>query len=358
MPRAGSPLLLGLVLLAGSVLFFCLSAEMACRAFFPDHRLRYVTDPELMFVLEPNQQDADVGCQVRSIPYAGSHVRINELGLRGPGVASLSSRHVLFLGDSFTFGSLIEEERTFVGRVSGCLPEDISAINGGQPGFGIYQIAGFGRRLVPSLRPEVVVLVIWEGLLQRQPLPAAERAHVLAKSEKLKRLKATSVLGMHLYRAWERASWRLGVRATTVTLTQSTEPVPSADGSFSALFAGDGRRIEMLAGAVADSGGRMMIVLWPESEFTGRDRPPTSSEVDAWLRELAERLGLAYVNLGPALSAYPPGHLIISGDGHPTALAHCLAAEVMLDELGRLGWYEIAALDCQSTVIGSAEQHE
>ena len=137
--------LLNGALVLGSTFFCLVVGEIVCRIFFPDTRLRYEADQDVLAAIAPNQD----GFIYLSDGSRAPRVRINELGLRGASLAEASERRVLFLGDSFTFGSGVTEDESFVSLVDEALGEEVTAVNGGHPGYGIYQMEIKFQRLSP-----------------------------------------------------------------------------------------------------------------------------------------------------------------------------------------------------------------
>jgi len=92
-------------------------------------------------------------------------LRLNSTGQRGPELPDLSSgeRRVLFLGDSFTMGTQVREEETFVAVVDSLLPGVLQAINGGVNGFNTYQELAYYRYVGRQLEPDLVVLCFFPG---------------------------------------------------------------------------------------------------------------------------------------------------------------------------------------------------
>src|SRR5262245_53330218 len=155
-----------LALVACSILFTFLMLEITCRLFLPDRQLRYRTDAEVLWYYRENQ----IGTIPQSDGSASSDIHINSLGLRGPDFSGVKEQRVLLLGDSFTFGSGVGDDDTFAARLDHALGVKGIAVNGGQPGYGVFQMEGTLRRVGARVRPTVVVVVMWQGDFLRQPL--------------------------------------------------------------------------------------------------------------------------------------------------------------------------------------------
>src|SRR5439155_7117228 len=100
MRRAVRDLVQRLTIAWASVALICAVGEVVCRVFLPDTHVRYVSDPDALFRLAPNQ----IVTQTQATGLTGPLVRINRLGFRGPD-PDTTRPCVLILGDSFTFGS-------------------------------------------------------------------------------------------------------------------------------------------------------------------------------------------------------------------------------------------------------------
>ena len=75
MRRAVYDVVLRVTLAVASVVILCAVGELVCRVFLPDTQLRYVSDPEALFRLAPNQ------VATQAIGLAAPLARINRLGL-------------------------------------------------------------------------------------------------------------------------------------------------------------------------------------------------------------------------------------------------------------------------------------
>lgn len=93
-----------------------------------------------------------------------AHVRINSLHLRGDEPADAEGK-VLCLGDSFTFGWLLEENETFVHHLESSArrdlaPASIAFLNGGTGGWGAAHYTAFYERFGAALGANVVVVFL------------------------------------------------------------------------------------------------------------------------------------------------------------------------------------------------------
>ncbi len=97
-------------------------------------------------------------------------LRTNRLGMRGVDIhptPSPEGRRILFLGDSFTMGTEVAEEQTFVGHVGRILQQQVSRpveiINAGVNGYGTYNEFLYYELHARSLRPQIVVVGLYTG---------------------------------------------------------------------------------------------------------------------------------------------------------------------------------------------------
>ena len=334
------------LLVLGSLLFCLVVGEIVCRIFFPDTRLRFMVDQELMLALEPNQE----GFIYLTDGSRAPKVRVNELGLRGGSFNEAAGRRVLFLGDSFTFGSGVEEGESFVSLVDNALGDEISAVNGGHPGFGIYQIEILFNRLNPTVRPELVVVVIWENLLLRQRHSKEGHEEFLKRSEKLNRLKSISVLGTHLYRIFERVSLGFGAENIVFTLQEKKEPKFSRQWLYDRAIRLDSERLLRINKTVRSQGGRLVVVFWPrEGYIVDAVETEFSAEITSRLEKFGRENGIPTYSVQNSFQSYPPEELNIPNDGHPTPLAHCLVARELMNILEENGYTIKKPIYCSGT---------
>ncbi len=89
----------------------------------------------------------------------------NTLGLRGPEVQPKSSttRRVLVVGDSFTLGLQVTDEKTFPARLNTALGPEIEVFNAGVPGYGTVQATEMMRRVAPKIEADAVLLTVYTG---------------------------------------------------------------------------------------------------------------------------------------------------------------------------------------------------
>lgn len=334
----------GALALASLLLVF-LASEVVCRIFFPDVKIRYRKDPELLVTYEPNQTAA---ATYLSDGTPGPIVRINGLGLRGSDVGELPSRRLLLLGDSFTMGAGVEGDEIFAARLDEALGDEVAIVNGGQGGFGIFQLEIRLKRLLPVVRPELTIAVIWEGMILRQPPSIEETRRFFERSNRLRRLKALSVLGTHLYRRYERLALRLG-RDDLIVKLGVRESAPSADErreQYRRALAADLGRLLRMRGVAESDGSELALVFWPREAFVGANSLMMSGELTARLTEFAREAQIRFYSLQETFEPHSSGSLLIPNDGHPTSFAHCVVARSLLEMLVERGYPHREAPAC------------
>jgi hypothetical protein len=131
-----------------------------------------LADPQELPSPGPWREDPVVG--LRAEPgFAGPivlggravHVRTNSLGHRGPerDWERPPALRVVGLGDSFTFGSGVAVEETFLARIETALGAGAEVVNAGLPGYGPDNAALLLEADGPRIRPHVVLLSVFVG---------------------------------------------------------------------------------------------------------------------------------------------------------------------------------------------------
>ena len=90
------------------------------------------------------------------------HYRFNDVHLRG-GPLGAGTNRVLVMGDSFTFGWLVEETNTFVTKFNARAAKDFPAgtfefLNGGTAGWGTADYVAFVEDFAPQIQPAAIVV--------------------------------------------------------------------------------------------------------------------------------------------------------------------------------------------------------
>ena len=110
------------------------------------------------------------------------NVQINSKGLRGPEQDYQKKdgfKRLLFLGDSFTFGTGVQENETFVGLLTSEMPPGIEIINGSAPGSSTRDEYQFLKEEGHKYSPDRVILCFFQNDVQdnfQQVLNSQKRA--------------------------------------------------------------------------------------------------------------------------------------------------------------------------------------
>lgn len=322
-------LMLGLVTLALALFLCLLVGETVCRMFFPDTQLHYRSDAESLYYFEPKQKGVLLLNNGQESPLA----TINSLGLRGA-APQLGVRNILVLGDSFTFGAGVGDDETFSARLDSVLGPSLSVINGGQPGYGVFQMEATLRRLVDTLNPELVIAVIWQGDFLRQPLSEEERAQ-LFRQQRISRILKRSVLVTHMYRMLERLLLRMSGDRFVMHAGEGGKQTVDLDPFLKGLEA-DQARLRAMHALAKRYGKGLVVVLWPKENFARvpENEVGLAEKLTQQLEIFSHQSGIPFISVQDAMRAAEPNSiLLIPGDWHPTPYAHCLAAEAIMKEI-------------------------
>ncbi|MEA2604446.1 MAG: hypothetical protein QOF89_5438 [Acidobacteriota bacterium] len=161
--RAKRLAILLLVAVAGLAL-----AEGAVRIFWPQPAFYaspglFVDDPKVGHRMRPGLRG-----EVGNWAEFTTQVRINRLGIRGPeiGPRRPGVRRVLVLGDSFTFGTGVEEEEAFPARLAAELTRagiPAEGINAGMGAYGVPDEVAWFENYGRQLHPDLILLGIFTG---------------------------------------------------------------------------------------------------------------------------------------------------------------------------------------------------
>lgn len=251
----------------------------------------------------------------------GVMVSTNSFGMRDSEPDPERNKKIVVLGDSFTFGFQVPQEKTFPSLLERALQEE-------DPAYEVLNLAVSGYAIkdeVTTLKykgvqwnPEVIIV----GYVMNDPeveaiqqIPAYFRkpswwqhSHVLRLFARgKKRLEINSKGGGDYYRYLhaDQKSW---------------------------LSVVDGfDRIRTMA---EGSSARVIVILFPDLWHDWAGYP--YHDLHQQVADLARADGFEVINLVEYFSQYAPGDLRISGsDGHPNELAHEIVAEAILEHFGR-----------------------
>jgi hypothetical protein len=161
----------------------------------------------------------------------------------------------------------------------------------------------------------------------------------------MKKVKAASTFGTHLYRAYERLALRAGADGLVVSLgTREKTDRPIQD-QYRAAFDADMPRLQAMVHDVRAAGAELMLVFWPREGFSGGSN--ASSMLTQRFDQLADNLSIPFVSLQTQFASRSGSELLIPNDWHPTPFAHCLVAQVLAVSLFERG-YAMTPGSCRS----------
>ncbi len=300
--------------------------EIAARHYFPSVYQRTVpgaNHPAHIAVwAEP---DADLGWTVsRSPAYAALAripYRINGQGFRHTeDFSSLpqkprGQRHVVVLGDSFTFGVNLQEAETAPAFLNQQLGQNWRAFNLGVPGYGIDQMVLSYEKYHAALQPDVVVLIFIDDDIDRvfEAFRGAEGlskpSFEVVKGELRERQPHTETIrGSLLYRS----------RIANVIYSRWYRPRESVRISAALL-----RR---LAEETSGYGEKLVLVRYPSiDQVDGREVYRAYP-----FQKVLAGYGITYIEpLEVLRKVGDPRALYFVGDEHPTAKANRVVADAI-----------------------------
>ncbi|MFQ5513986.1 MAG: SGNH/GDSL hydrolase family protein [Myxococcota bacterium] len=260
--------------------------------------------------------------------YKGAVIRVNRAGFRGPEIALQKPEGTLRiagLGDSVMFGYGVGEDEVYLGKLVRRIAERYpgvswEAINSGVPGYNtVMEVETLKVRVLPY-RPDLV-------LLHFNPNDLALPNFIRNRAPYLSPRKS------YLYGYIRTIAHGLR-RAPDDRLRK-----PSADGvpaEYRDMVGLDAFRtaIQELAAIALRKGFRVLVL--------------TENEFPVEIRQICEAFGFPLLEGAGVLRKYLREHdieeyrgspLVRSArDSHPSALAHRILAELLLDELERRGW--------------------
>jgi lysophospholipase L1-like esterase len=302
----------------GSILFLILLLEIGFRLFYVDNTLTLDLDPDLYWFPRPSQKTAEV--------------TINSVGLRGPETKEKdpSRFRILTTGDSFTFGDRVTDNESWPSQLGALLDKEqashpgdkrpIEVLNGGGPGWGIFQMERYLRRAIPRYQPDMVMLTITPIDIYRQPFTPEQLAAYVKTQERRKALRDASVFLTFIARR-------------VVRLQQGRRAVPNEmgeDADKDMLWGKDKERIQKL---IADFTGKTQFMVMVLQDFS-KDHDWVAEHVGAF----AGQNGTPFFDLGPAFTGMTKDGLTVVGDGHPNGKGHGITARAVADMLYAKGY--------------------
>jgi lysophospholipase L1-like esterase len=304
--------------------------EIALRVLHFDRQLEFELDDDLYWRLRPHQSGF---VWMGNGTFRSPEAHINEFGLRGndDDVDGHAERfRILMLGDSYTFGSGVADDQTFSAVLQRALGPRVDVLNGGVPGYGVFQDARALRRLGPLLRPQLVVVTIPTGDVVRQPFATPEQEQAYLRTErKRKRLREASQLLTYMYRQYSlvAARWH-GAAGVLPNQMATTNPQ-----DFTALWKEDYARLGAMADQCRKLGAMLVVMLWTQDRYGAANQMLADD-----LRALAAGNSnvVSLVDLNRELAPLAHSTLAIPGDGHPSARAHAVAGRYLAEAIRSL----------------------
>lgn len=318
----------------------------------------YWSDPVLGYVPVPGYDVAWPG------PQGDVRVRIAPEGYRLPAPVPGQPRWIA-VGDSYTMGVQVPEDRTFAARLGQRL--GWSVINGGVDGYGTWQAGLRYEQLDDALQAEGVIYVLFEGndltdngiFLGRMrasldaqgrpvlPVPAhgftPERIVPFRAPGLWDRLRGRSVLLAALHVLLHRPE--LARSGTLERFREETRcmTVPG-QGERRALLDQLGQALAFLRQSAAARGDRLLVAVAPapwmmdpqraEATLVALGQPPGSADVAGFHADVLQAVqaaGLMRCDLLPALQAAEAqgAQPFLRYDGHWSVAGHQVVAEAL-----------------------------
>lgn len=255
------------------------------------------------------------------------------------------SRRFLFVGDSFTEGSQVDDDQLFSRRLERALP-GVECWNAAVGGYSTLQTLLALPEQLAAWRPDVVVLQVYDNDLKDNLMPyfaglgprpyarvvdGAVRVEPRAPAGAFERflMPAPGSLWLYehsaLYRSlhknlWLPAKWR---ELEALELSER-EATPAADRrAVMRKLLGD------VAAAVRAQGGALVVAAVPTRE----EAKAGASELQGWLADECARLGAPFVSTLPLLAREDVAATYFAKDIHLTARGHEVVAEALLPTL-------------------------
>ena len=342
-------------LLVGALAFATLLCEIAARIVFPappdptrQPQIVYQFDPELRYVLSPNQRGwIDDG-----------FVTTNSLGFRGSEVAlpkPAGRLRIVAIGDSLTFGWGVNDNETFCSRLAGLISarfpgQDVDIVNLAVGGYDTRQEVGLLRRHVSRLQPDVVLVGFYSNdvpeafddkgaaansgqparVMHLNPAPASWLDAQIRKS------RALYLSGRVVKRVSQRGEWGRSGFSMELDLLSGRD---SAE--LNTAWERVGAQFGELRSMAMASGFSVGIVTLPPREQVQGAYP--NAQYQNRVRAIAERMGFFVIDPLPALSAsgVAAAALYVPYDrNHPSAEGHRVIAQAVFGDLERHGAFE------------------
>jgi lysophospholipase L1-like esterase len=330
--------------------------EVAARMVFPappdpgrQPQIVYRYDPELRYVLSPNQKGwIDDGL-----------IKVNALGFRGREVSvpkPAGRFRIMVIGDSLTLGWGVGDDETYSAQVERLLPEfqghDVDVVNGGIGGYNTRQEVAMLKRYVSRLEPDLVLVGFYSNdvpdALEDSPSSPSGGTRIAAShpapgqvlhmthgapnswwDHQLRKSRAVFTLGRALKRFSGNGESTTSTFSMELDLLEGRES-PSLDRAWVTIE----RQFAELRDLARSAGFSVGIVVLPcREQVTGQY---ANARYQNRIRSIAQRLGFAVIDPLPPLSQSPmrKDRLFIPYDrNHPSAAGHHIIAQTIVQYL-------------------------
>jgi hypothetical protein len=357
-------ILFSTILVTVSLVMVFALVELAVRLICPQlvGPILFVCDPELGEIPVPGQHGVRRLSGVYNFSYSN-----NSLGWRGSWeyrTVKQTEYRVLFLGDSFTYGTGVDDNQTFAARVQKALSAaqlSVEVLNAGCPGKGTdYALKCFqtvGRKFSPDLTVLCFFCNDFEDNSWGQYYNIGPRGELSAKTLKCGGSTLKTVLahlpGYNWLISWSQAANLVKQAGVKLLVKQFPKTGPEATNGLVVSYTpgphgyatpAHKKITELYVGqlnaAIQQAGGSLRICYIPiAQEVRDYQRTHTISADERAMLQIAADNGMLLWSLTPllALSGQPIDRLYYP-EGHWTAAAHALAARYLSRQIASRLW--------------------
>ena len=278
----------------------------------PPDRVEFMVDRETYWRVIPNQAD--------SRPPA---VTVNAQGFRGVsdiGAKQSGRKRVLVLGDSYTWGMGVADDETYAEQLQDLSRGRLEVINGGTPGWGVFQFQVRLERWIERLQPDIVVVLVNTADILRQPYASEEAEQAFLRQSSLRNtVRRVSKLVTVTYRLIDRMKLQRDNRQVdnAVAMDQSNDVRPEL---YQSLLNRDIARLDEMFELALEHGAVPVLVAWPQ-------RVPMTESFLAAMKNFAEVREISYLDLSETLRQHDFDTYTLPNDHHPSAFGNTLIAE-------------------------------